>query len=155
MLLIMKLSLIFCLSSIVSCQSDENAKGGGRGKYWNYLFNNIILIKLFFKGKSEITTLDGVFYRFNGNGEYTFMEIDEIQFNSQVRMTPYVNKNGLKRKLSVITALAVKNDNKDSVQIELNHKNQKLDVFVNGKDLSYYDDVKTVNIRVFSDNIIL
>ena len=84
MLLIMKLSLIFCLSSIVSCQSDENAKGGGRGKYWNYLFNNIILIKLFFKGKSEITTLDGVFYRFNGNGEYTFMEIEILAWIFEV-----------------------------------------------------------------------
>ena len=83
------------------------------------------------------------------------MEINEIKFSSQIRMTPYVNSNGSKRKLSVITALAVKNDNKDSVQIELNQKNKKLDVFVNGKDLSYYDDVITVNIRVFSDNIIL
>ena len=37
-------------------------------------------------------------------------------------MIPYVNSNGSKRKISVITALAVKNDNKDSVQIELNQK---------------------------------
>jgi uncharacterized protein YneR len=137
---LVKLSLIFCftlLNTSINCQTDDdNTKGGGRGK-------------------SEITTFDGVSYRFNGNGEYTFMEIDEIKFNSQIRMTPYVNSNGLKRKLSVITALAIKNDNKDSVQIELNQKNEKLDVFVNGKDLSYYDDVKTVNIRVFSDNIIL
>ena len=52
------------------------------------------------------------------------MEINEIKFSSQIRMTPYVNSNGSKRKLSVITALAVKNDNKDSVQIEFNQKNE-------------------------------
>ena len=91
--------------------------------------------------------MDGVFYRFNGNGEYTLMEIDEIKFHSQIRMTPYINSKGLKRKLSAITALAVKNDNKDLVQIELNLKNEKLDIFVNGKELSYYDDIKTVNIQ--------
>ena len=83
------------------------------------------------------------------------MEIDEIKFHSQIRMTPYINSKGLKRKLSAITALAVKNDNKDLVQIELNLKNEKLDIFVNGKELSYYDDIKTVNIRVFSENIIV
>jgi hypothetical protein len=139
-MLVVKLSLIFCLTLLntsINCQTDDdNIKGGGRGK-------------------SEITTLDGVFYRFNGNGEYTFMEIDSIKFTSQIRMTPYVNSNGLKRKLSVITALAIKNDKMDSVQIELNQKNEKLDVLVNGKDFNYYDDVQTVNIRVFSDNIIL
>ena len=40
----------------------------------------------------------------------------------------------------------------DKIQLK---KNEKMDVFVNGKDLTYNDDVKTVNIRVFSDNIIL
>ena len=50
------------------------------------------------------------------------MEIDEIKFHSQIRMTPYINSKGLKRKLSAITALAVKNENKDLVQIELNQR---------------------------------
>ena len=94
------------LNKSINCQTDDdNTKGSGRGK-------------------SEITTFDGVHYRFDGNGEYTFMEINEIKFSSQIRMTPYVNSNGSKRKLSVITALAVKNDNKDSVQIEFNQKNE-------------------------------
>ena len=83
-------------------------------------------------GDPHFTTFDGVEYTFNGHGEYTFFEINEINFTCQIRSSPLKLNDLAKSDGTVFRAIAIKGDsNTDSIQIELDLGNNVL-IYVNG-----------------------
>jgi hypothetical protein len=90
-------------------------------------------------GDPHFTSLDKVSYSFNGFGEYTLLEIKEINFTAQVRLAPFVDKHGNFTDGTVFKAIAIQGGrNVDKLQFELNSQNELLfclnDRFLNPDD---------------------
>ena len=60
------------------------------------------------------------------------LEINEIKFTAQVRMTQFKNSQGKATSGTVFTAIAVKGENMDLIQLELNSA-KNVDIFLNGR----------------------
>lgn len=83
-------------------------------------------------GDPHFTTFDGVEYTFNGLGEYTLFEINEINFTCQIRSSPLKLNGSAKSDGTVFRAIAIKGDSEtDSIQIELDLTNNVL-IYING-----------------------
>lgn len=61
-------------------------------------------------------TLDGLSYTFNGHGEYTIMNVDEIGFKFQARMQPIKTKETNSRG-TFLMAFVLQDDYSDTVQV--------------------------------------
>ncbi|RNA00948.1 sushi domain-containing 2-like [Brachionus plicatilis] len=83
-------------------------------------------------GDPHFTTFDGVEYTFNGLGEYTLFEINEINFTCQIRSSSLKVNSSAKADGTVFRAIAIKGDSStDSIQIELDLANNVL-IYING-----------------------
>jgi len=60
------------------------------------------------------------------------LEIDEIKFKAQVRMTQFKNSQGKSTSGTVFTAIATKGENMDLIQLELNSA-RNVDILINGR----------------------
>ena len=84
-------------------------------------------------------TLDGFKYTFNGKGEFTLIEHKYGLFTLQARMEAAENSSGSKTQATVITAIAAKQKDSDTVQFELSRRG--LDAVVSGKSV-FFDDMQ-------------
>ena len=69
-------------------------------------------------GDPHLVTLDGFSYTFNGHGEYTILNIDEIGFKFQARMQPLKTK-GKNTRGTFLMAFVLTDDHSDTVQVGL------------------------------------
>jgi len=90
-------------------------------------------------GDPHLITLDGFKYTFNGKGEFTLIEHKYGLFTLQARMEAAENSTGNKTQATVITALAAKQNDSDTVQFELSRRG--LDAIVSGKSV-FFDDMQ-------------
>ncbi|XP_028390868.1 sushi domain-containing protein 2-like [Dendronephthya gigantea] len=100
-------------------------------------------------GDPHLVTLDGFQYTFNGYGEYTMVNIDEIGFKFQARMQPIKTK-GTNSRGTFLMAFVLQDDYSDTVQVEMNSLKQ-LAIYVNGVEESF--DTNTTLMEF--DNVIL
>ena len=63
-----------------------------------------------------MSTFDGTFYTFNGYGEYILLQVNNI-VEFQGRMIPIVDDQGRRTKATALTALVVRADGSDTVQV--------------------------------------
>jgi hypothetical protein len=94
-------------------------------------------------------TLDGLTYSFNGFGEYVLLKIDELKFNSQVRMMPYIKK-GKVTQGTVMKAIAIKGENMDTIQIEIN-QSKDLNIYINEqevKNFNFHEKVTLMGLEI-------
>jgi len=70
-------------------------------------------------GDPHIVTLDGVWYTFNGFGEYHILLVAGPEFNLQGRMQPLINEDGSVARATVYKAFAMKENGSDVVQVTL------------------------------------
>ena len=86
-------------------------------------------------GDPHIVTLDGHKYTFNGKGEFTLIETPDDSFTLQARMVEVSDASGTSTSATVFSAIAVKQNDSDTVQFELS--NGTLAAFVNGETVSF------------------
>ena len=92
-------------------------------------------------GDPHIVTLDLHKYTFNGKGEYILIETDDDSFTVQGRMVDATDSFGnLGQSATVFSAIAIKQNESDTVQFELFY--EQLIVLVNGERINF-DDVFT------------
>ena len=82
-------------------------------------------------------TLDGFKYTFNGKGEFTLIEHKYGLFTLQARMEAAEDNAGSMTRATVITAIAAKQNDSDTVQFELSRRG--LDALVNGERVIFDD----------------
>ena len=70
-------------------------------------------------GDPHFITLDGKQYTFNGLGEYTLLDALDSEFVIQIQTKQAVDQNGRNLEASVISAIAMKQKNKPTVQAHL------------------------------------
>ena len=70
-------------------------------------------------GDPHFITLDGKQYTFNGLGEYTLLDALDDEFVIQIQTKQAVDQNGRNLEASVISAIAMKQKNKPTVQAHL------------------------------------
>ena len=104
-------------------------------------------------GDPHVVTLDGHKYTFNGKGEFILVESADEGFILQGRMVapPSFTANQTTISRSVFSALVAKEENADTVQIEITE--QGLVSFVNGRnvDFSVLPSQRYANVTL-SDN---
>ena len=95
-----------------------------------------------------MVTLDGFKYTFNGKGEFTMIEHKNGLFTLQARMEAVENSTGSEAQATVITALAAKQSDSDTVQFELSRRG--LDALVNGVRVEFVDmqNQEFVNVTI-------
>ena len=67
-------------------------------------------------GDPHLVTLDGFSYTFNGHGEYTMLNIEEIGFKFQARMQP-LKSDGKDSRGTFLMAFVLTDDDSDTVQV--------------------------------------
>ena len=96
-------------------------------------------------GDPHFTTFDGVEYTFNGLGEYTLFEINEINFICQIRSSTLKVNRATISDGTVFRAIAIKGDSStDSIQIELDLANNVL-IYINGIVVDLTDEYIILN----------
>ena len=70
-------------------------------------------------GDPHIVTLDGFKYTFNGKGEFTLIETPNNRFTLQARMIEAASDGGNAVQATVFSAIVGKQNDSDSVQLEL------------------------------------
>lgn len=85
-------------------------------------------------GDPHLITLDGLSYTFNGYGEFILLEIDDVDFTVQVRMSPFTNLQGTQVSGTVISSIAIKS-RLDTVQFDITRLGQ-VDILLNGRLLT-------------------
>ena len=93
-------------------------------------------------GDPHISTLDGLKYTFNGQGEFILIETDDNSFTLQGRMLPASDVNGANAPGTVFTAIVAKDEVTDSsVEFQINQRGT-LDILV---------DKRRIDFRVISE----
>ncbi|CAF1023884.1 unnamed protein product, partial [Brachionus calyciflorus] len=140
------LPFLFCCKLSDNCESYYEKRPSDDGRRWRPP------IPAGASGDPHFTTFDGVEYTFNGFGEYTFFEINEINFTCQIRTSPLTlnSTDG-----TVFKAITIKGDsNTDQVQIELD-STDTLYIYVNGIIVDINDGnlyLNQLNLRI-SNNV--
>ena len=71
-------------------------------------------------GEPHISTLDGSRYTFNGKGEFTVLETNDVSFVVQGRLEQAVDGSGMPVQATVFTAIVARTNTSDVVQMEVN-----------------------------------
>uniref|UniRef100_A0ABM0MQX4 Mucin-4-like n=1 Tax=Saccoglossus kowalevskii TaxID=10224 RepID=A0ABM0MQX4_SACKO len=119
-------------------------------------------------GDPHLKTLDGVSYSFNGQGEYTLLEIEGNRFELQARTERARFNNGSETFATVFTGFAAQQNDSSKVEIRLskldsteaNQTQREIEIFINGKMLNisvldedfYSDDMVNVKLRLKEDS---
>ena len=82
-------------------------------------------------GDPHLVTLDGLKYTFNGIGEYILIETTDDSFTLQGRMVEATSASGNPVQATVFSALACKQSNSETIQLELSRRG--IDALVNGE----------------------
>ena len=103
----------------------------------------------FMWGDPHIATLDGSRYTFNGKGEFTILETNDVTFVVQGRLEQAVNGSGMPVQATVFTAIVAKTDTSDVVQMEVDAAGG-IEVRVNREllDLSIVSNQQFVGVEV-------
>lgn len=88
-------------------------------------------------GDPHIVTLDGYKYTFNGKGEFTLIETPDNRFTLQARMVEATGADGDNVEATVFSALVGKQNDSDTVQLELSRRG--VDARVNGMRVDFED----------------
>ena len=88
-------------------------------------------------GDPHIVTLDGYKYTFNGKGEFTLIETPGDRFTLQARMVEATGAGGDAVQATVFSALVGKQNDSDTVQLELSRRG--IDARVNGMRVDFED----------------
>ena len=88
-------------------------------------------------GDPHIVTLDGYKYTFNGKGEFTLIETPGDRFTLQARMIEATGVGGDTVQATVFSALVGKQNDSDTVQLELSRRG--IDARVNGMRVDFED----------------
>ena len=101
-------------------------------------------------------TFDQYQYTFNGKGEFYLLKTENSLFTLQGRMTEAINQNGGDSLATVCSAIVIKQESSDTVQLEM--ISDTVTALVNGESISF-DVLKTwqldnVTIRHNGDNTI-
>ena len=91
-------------------------------------------------GDPHIVTLDGYKYTFNGKGEFTLIETPGDRFTLQARMVEATGVGGGAVEATVFSALVAKQNDSDTVQLELSRRG--IDARVNGMRVDFEDVVQ-------------
>ena len=91
-------------------------------------------------GDPHIVTLDGYKYTFNGKGEFTLIETPDNRFTLQARMVEATGAGGDVVQATVFSALVGKQNDSDTVQLELSRRG--IDARVNGMRDDFEDVVQ-------------
>ena len=109
----------------------------------------------FARGDPHLVTLDGLSYTFNGRGEYILIETTDL-FTLQGRMIIASGINETAVAATVFSAIVAKNDNSDTVQLEVD-ENSTLIAIVSG-ELIVFDiaeqEFDKVTVKHLGDNYI-
>jgi len=109
-------------------------------------------------GDPHLSTLDGLGYTYNGYGEFILVEIEEIHFLIQVRMTPFINpQTNQVTQATVISSLAVQYQ-QGTIQLEITRLGQ-VEILLNGRFLESQDEtifaLDGLNLYLSPENYIL
>ncbi|XP_065911625.1 protein mesh-like isoform X3 [Dysidea avara] len=126
------LPFIYCCKGAFSnCDLYYQKRPSDNGKRY------ILKPPAFVYGDPHMITLDGFKYTFNGKGEFTLIEHKYGLFTLQARMEAAEDNAGSMTRATVITAIAAKQNDSDTVQFELSRRG--LDALVNGERVIFDD----------------
>ncbi|XP_012564072.2 protein mesh [Hydra vulgaris] len=86
-------------------------------------------------GDPHFTTMDGTSYSFNPIGEFVYLTTQNESDIIQSRISQYIDNTGIKKNASIFSGFAIKGNDSDIIQIELNNK-QTFVFIVNGQSLN-------------------
>ncbi|XP_038064903.1 protein mesh-like [Patiria miniata] len=101
-------------------------------------------------GDPHFATFDGVEYTFNAKGEYTLFETtsaSQTQFTLQGRFEDILDRKGIRRKATVLTAVGMQQDDKEKIMIRKSDRTV-LEVYVE-TELLEIDDQTTIREENF------
>lgn len=70
--------------------------------------NDLFLFTAWFFGDPHFTTLDGSMYTFNGHGEYVLMQLTDMDFEIQCRLSRAQRRDGSLSDATIFSAFVVK-----------------------------------------------
>ena len=111
----------------------------------------------FAKGDPHLVTLDGLWYTFNGHGEYILIEKNNGEFTMQGRMISARDANQTTVNATVLSALVAKDADSDTVQLEVDGSGTLIAI-VSGERVLFGSaaelEFKNVTVRHLGDNSI-